>query len=488
MNAHRFSLLRQLLWAITIGIGFGIIWVLVLAWIGSAVQEAWLGGNVAPYEQLIVKADGTLLIQTLPQETSLRETVRDLAGQVQEAPERGDQITAVTMVGESSETGFLDSRPTWSSRLLFVVNEREPNVNWYFVHDGRPDGAGYFVGYELTSNRRIGFIGLSGFRASTVPPADWIPARGEPTSSIPFSSVYSGRIPARRLDPLDVPPRWVYLASGNVLRKVDLAERTVTTVYESKDPIVSVGVPWLANWSMGRLMKPGSIFVRTTQQILEFDQQFHATRAFTIATDLDRRSPVHWYEEKSGQAIAVFDRLLPAGEPRDVRKQMAYRIASDGTIQEQFEFGLKTGEKVPGEQIQAFGIALLVPAPAVLLVVDYFRKISFDGESYLAAIPAMIKQSGPSLLAALALSSMLAFLAWKRSRAFGLSRNERIAWAGFVLLLGLPAYVGFLLARRWPVRLPCPSCQVRVPRDRAGCAECGSRFPEPALRGNEIFA
>ena len=26
------------------------------------------------------------------------------------------------------------------------MNEREPTVNWFFVHDGKPDGAGYFVG------------------------------------------------------------------------------------------------------------------------------------------------------------------------------------------------------------------------------------------------------------------------------------------------------------------------------------------------------
>ena len=57
------------------------------------------------------------------------------------------------------------------------MNEREPTVNWFFVHDGKPDGAGYFVGYERTSNRRVGFIGMSGFRTGPVPAADWIPVR-----------------------------------------------------------------------------------------------------------------------------------------------------------------------------------------------------------------------------------------------------------------------------------------------------------------------
>ena len=71
------------------------------------------------------------------------------------------------------------------------MNEREPTVNWFFVHDGKPDGAGYFAAYERTSNRRVGFIGMSGFRKGPVPAADWIPVRGEPTSSAPVS-IYSG--------------------------------------------------------------------------------------------------------------------------------------------------------------------------------------------------------------------------------------------------------------------------------------------------------
>ena len=31
---------------------------------------------------------------------------------------------------------------------MVFVNEQEPTVNWFFVHDGKPDGAGYFVAYE----------------------------------------------------------------------------------------------------------------------------------------------------------------------------------------------------------------------------------------------------------------------------------------------------------------------------------------------------
>ena len=59
------------------------------------------------------------------------------------------------------------------------MNEREPAVNWFFVHDGKPQGSGYFVGYERVSNRLVGFIGLAGSRSHSVPAGERIPVRGE---------------------------------------------------------------------------------------------------------------------------------------------------------------------------------------------------------------------------------------------------------------------------------------------------------------------
>ena len=105
-----------------------------------------------------------------------------------------------------------------------------------------------------------------------------------------------------------------------------------------------------------------------------------------------------------------------------------------------------------------------------------------------AAIETDLKQSWPWILAVLALSIALAAIAWRQADAFGLSTRERIVWAGFVLLLGVPAFAGFWLHRRWPVRERCPHCQARSPRDRDACAACGEAFPAPVLRGNEIFA
>jgi hypothetical protein len=181
MIARRSSLLRHLAWAATLAIGFGTLWSVLVAWLGTAILEIWQGETRPPYESLVVRSDGTLLIQRNPRGYQSSWTYRDLKGQIQDTPERDDQIAALLMGGEPEKPGFLSPRLDWRSRLSVFLNEREPDVNWFFVHDGNPeDGAGYFVGYNRLSNRRVGFIGMSGFRAEPVPQADWIPMRGTP--------------------------------------------------------------------------------------------------------------------------------------------------------------------------------------------------------------------------------------------------------------------------------------------------------------------
>ncbi len=488
MTARKFSLLRQLAWAATLAAGFGTLWFVLVLWLGTSIQETWQGGNRPPYESLLVRSDGTLLIESIRRENLSLVTYRDLQGQVQEVPARDDQLPAVSMSGEHPKSGDFSSQLGWGSRLMSFVDEQEPTVNWYFVHDGKPDGAGYFVGYERTSNRRVGFLGMSGFRPDPWPPADWIPVRGEPKSSSP-ASIYSGHGWVVRPGPWDVPPRWVYVPSGNYLHKVDLAARTITTVFETREPIVAPGVPILANWSTGHPTKEKPILVRTTQKIYELDQKHHVLKVFTIPTEVDRRSSVQWFEMDNGQAIAVFDRVWSTGEPDKVLRRMVYRIASDGAIQDQFELDLQTATSVLNSQTLAFVLAFGIPAPAALFVVDSFTEIGFgEIQNYPAALTALLKNSGPSLIAVLALSLILAVMAWRRSRAFGLSHHEQITWTVFVLLFGLPAYAGFWLYRRWPIRQPCPNCQAQVPRDRVACAGCGTRFPDPSLKGIEIFA
>jgi hypothetical protein len=493
MTTRKISLLRQLAQGMTLAIGFGTLWLSLVLWLGTSIQEAWQSGHQAVWERLEVRSDGTILIRSMPQYVRPEETYRDLKGVVQDVKDRSELLPTVFLFGVQETPGFFSRQASWAERLTAFVDEQRPDVNWFFVHDGKPNGAGYFAAYDSTSNRRVGFIGMSGFRPGPVPAADWIPVQGEPKSSASVST-YSRRSWVPRRAAGDVPPRLVYLPSGSQLRQVDLAARTVRIVFEAPEPIDSVGIPALANWSTGHSTTEQPILVRTTRQIHELDQQHHVKKVFNLPAELDRRSAVQWYVLNSGQAIAVAGplRARQPDQPDNVLRLLAYRIKGDGAIEDQFVIDLQTGSSAPDKATQVTQTLLLalgLPVPAIGFAIGAIRVITDDQpQSYAAAVTALLKETWPGVIAVLALSIVLAILVQRRSRGFGLSRREQIAWSVFVLLFGLPAYVGFRTYRRWPIRQPCPNCQAQAPRDRVACAECGMRFPDPSLRGTEIFA
>ena len=475
------SSFRPLLWAATLAVGFGTVWAIVGAWLYAGIDSVRQGSEGNTYEQLVIRSDGTPLIHSYRFDDPSLSTYHDLSGRVQDPPDGTNVLQGVYMPGGEGRPGIFADRLPWQQRLKVFVNEQEPVVSWYFVHDGKQEGAGYLVGYERESNRRGGFIGMQGFRSDPVPIDDWIPVRSalmadySQWSSAPISIYWgSTRLGPRALRPgqRDLPPHLVFIPSGNRIQLVDLSTRSVKTVFQASAPIEALGVPPLSTSS-----KEQPILVRAGQQIQTLDHNYKTTRAFTIPNEVDRSDRgVTWYEIDNGQAIAI--------TPRTV-----YRIAVDGTIQDQVEYNLKTGSRALSQEMGAFLFALALPSPALVIAIEPLLLMGIDPAlSYPGAMSALVKSSWPSLLMIFALSLVLALMAKRRSRAFGLANREQFAWTVFVLFLGLPAYVGFRLHRRWPIREACPHCNARVPRDRTACAECGTRFPDPALKGIEIFA
>jgi hypothetical protein len=492
MIARKLSLLRQLPWAATLATGFGTLWFALVIWLATSIQDALWRGNQPPEEDLVVKSDGTLLIQSTPPQNQSLATYRDLSGRVQDAPDNNDLISAMHMSDEHPLPGSLSPHRGWDQRLRLFVDEHEPTVTWFFVHDGKTEGAGYFVGYERESNRRVGFIGLAGFRADPVPGDERIPVLGALASDYAFwssapVSIYSGKGWVLRPESWDLPPRLVYVPSGNRLLKIDLAARTVKTVFETAEPIGSLGIPTLSYWSGGHSKKERPILVRTPQKIHVLDHKHNIIRVFTIPSELDRKSLVRWYEIGNGQAITEFTPSSSTADSDNVTKRTVYRIANDGSMQDRFELTLHNRMRLLDRQTLTYVLALGLPVPTIQFVVNLLIAID-QTQSFPAALPVLIRNSGLSLIAVFALSSILALMAWRRSRSFGLLKRAQIAWAVFVLLFGVPAYLGFLFFRRWPIRLPCPNCHAQAPRDRTACAECGTRFPNPSLKGIEIFA
>lgn len=495
MNPHPTSLPRSLLAALILAMGFGVAWFTIFGWVGFAAL--WSAGRShGVSETLIVGSDGTPLIQTIQWDNRSRVTTRDLSGRPRDVVDRSNEIPAIYLY-PPRETGLgLFSPLTWHQRIKVFLDERQPDAVWYFLHDGRSAGSGYFVGYERGSNRRIGYIGLSG--PSEQPPRaeDRIPVRGEllhdyeSWSSAGFG-VYSMES-VGALDSQDLPPRLVHLPSGKLLRLVDLDARTVKTVFEAPELISSVGVPLLKSFASGfKSTSEPPILVMADRTIYRLDRAYDVKGTFTLPSEVEPQSLIIWYETAGGQAIVQCTVRSSEGDARGAEgatRVRLYRVARDGTVQETHDVSLRSGGNQPSEWAAIWLGVVSLPSPVVLIATGLIAAATNPARGAWAMILHLLRISWPALAAVLVLSLILAAITWRRSRAFGFSERECVSWSSFVLLFGVPGFVGFLAHRRWPVRLPCPHCQARTPRDRAACSACGEPFPPAPLKGNEVFA
>jgi len=476
--------------------GFGTAWLLISLWLGTTILDSGTGGESPRVDRLVVERDGTPLIQSYPANDYTKATLRRLDGGEATTLQSGESPHQTVLAGESSAGPASFQGESWASRLLDFINEREPNALWYFVQDGGPRNSGYFVGYERVSNRIIGYIGLAGLREGPIPPDERIPANLEANygysrwSSIPSTAYSSAGFRSGASLSQDVPSRLVHIPSGDILRVVDLGDRTVRTVFKAPEPIVSVAVPFIAAWSGSRDAPERPVLVRTAERIYKLDHAYKVIGTVTIPAEVDRRAQISWFDADDGRAVATWDRPSPdfAVFGSASRSVIVHEIAADGAIRKTTEVELRNGASVGDERTRTALAAVCLPGPALLAGVEAMMAMEHTSRGYFTALVAILRHTLPAIAVLLAFSAALATAAWLRCRAFGLPARERTAWAAFVLLFGLPAWAGFRLHRRWPVREVCSRCAATSPRDRPACASCGEPFAAPTLKGTEIFA
>jgi hypothetical protein len=136
---------------------------------------------------------------------------------------------------------------------------------------------------------------------------------------------------------------------------------------------------------------------------------------------------------------------------------------------------------------------LVLPAPAMLagyIGLTRPAKLLEEGleTKYSVALARAFVEYRLALVTAHLLAAVLAFLCYRRQVRYGAGRMERVLWPLFVLVFGLPGWIGYRFGLPWPVLEACPTCAAAAPRDRDACACCEVEFPGPALKGTEVFA
>ncbi len=480
------GLFLPLLLAGTLAAGFAAVWGVVAVW---AVQ---VGEHVADLERrserLLFLKDGTPRVLAL--DAGDRQYF-DLEHRPVSAPADDMVITEIDRLHlPASRPLQTASQLAWHQRIRGFTDGGSPAIYWYFCSDGRPDGLGSFVGYDCKTYARVGFLGLAGFRSDPLAPDEMIPFSGDQKgpellvfnavqnyddASYPTRMFYAIPPSAGSVSPWDI---YIFGRDGR-LYHADLRKRTVGPVLDGS-VLRSVGLGNNYRDKFG--LQP---IVRTDDAVLVLAPNGQVEKGFPIPPALRGRDLK--FVATAGDCVMCWH--SPRHSLATEVDYHIYWVAPNGSTREAQVTLPWIGEAV--NQPILFGLE--VPVPVVVLgsvAMQRPRELLEHGmaATYAEALEQALWEYRPAIAIALVISVAMALLCYRRQIRYGARGVERVAWPLFVLLLGLPGWIGYRFGRTWPVLDHCPTCRAAVPRDRSECVRCETDFPGPVLKGTEVFA
>jgi hypothetical protein len=477
---RRFSTTTALLLTLVLALGFAPVWGFVA---GSLID--WVLPSHAGQASFMVQQDGTPLMQHMDAVNhSLFYT--DLRGQPVEVNSEDLALPWADLQMPDAEDR---SETIWRGRILRFSDKRSRPTNWYAISDGRSPGRAYFVGYDVASKYRVGFLAKDGFRESQPPAEDCFPiaggARGIHNRVVSVQSpgmytfggsdAYARSPGAETSDFKD----WQHFLLGDDQRiyEIDLRERSVRVAFTALH--IKAGELYSKNSK-----SPTFLVVRTDHELLVLNRQFKVERTYTIPAELATR-PFRWAEVAPDHALATWTRYSLS-----VTDNGAEAIAwfdQAGKISRR-----ETG---PARTNAWYNTTIALACPIFVIVVlmvgwicpyELLEKGTTD--SWSIAQRVAIEGSWPAIVFVTVLSAALAVACYRRQVRYAVTPAERTVWPIFVFLGGLPVWVVYRFGRHWPVLERCPECGALNPRDRETCVACRQEFPLPEREGFEILA
>jgi hypothetical protein len=482
------DLFQRLLLASVLAAGFLLAWGAVGVWVMTVVME--LIGPQRPSPALVITRDGTPVVAEYP---GGERVLHDLDGNpVSLDADEGRLVNQVVYL--SARPARSEDIDDWTQRIRAFSDGPLPATFWYLISDGRPDGTAYFEGYDSQSKQRVGYIGTAGFRQERLPQEERFPFSGPVFGSgtrviaspiAVFSGnrlpAFSGGMPA----PAGFVSYWdVYiLGRDEKLYYIDLRKRTVETPFFDT-PLLSGGLVYLPIEVKSGM--PFSPVVRIDDAVLILDPHGREQRRFPIPEPLRDRD-IALVETASGGAVMYSSRT--ENGPAGPFEYHVFQLTPDGRSRE-FKVALPGTAPLAAMRV---GMGGVVPSPLVIsafvLTASIFRLFeNGQASTFSEAFAQSLSEIWPSLVLAQIVAIGMAILCYRRQARYRATTAEQAIWPLFVLLLGLPGWIGYRFARSWPVLETCPSCGRVVPRDHETCGRCAEPFPRPALKGTEVFA
>jgi hypothetical protein len=492
---QRHGLVNSLLLALVLAVGTAVVWGFVCGFCADAIrrwQRRQPSSLARTAEQLLVTSEGVPVIATIGNRDYHYRTYRTLDGEPVEA---AAQIYPAALLDAETLEGY--GWPVeWSARMTGVNDGQMPPQYWYLIHDGCRPGHAWLEGFDSVSKRRVGYLGRQGFSATPLAVADQFLLDGRlfgsglvfgyfgPMEPRNFSST-SNFLPTSVSQGGLIPLWRGYLVTDGKLVEVDIRQRRVRTVLEEPGLLSAVIVEQaVVKDAEGRstLRLRSLIAARSADRLWIIDPSANQMRQYALPGDWASRAlEVYvlddevlltngaWFGRSSDVHLAWLDR-----DGRVVRERNV-------TLQQPYSRG------APGEW-EAVG---MLPIPTLLglaAFVAYPLEQVWNGSaaSYAEGLVAAWQRFTWPIIVVVLAAIALAVWCFRRHRRY--AQPGVWMWCVFVLLLGVPGLIGYLLHRRWPVCETCSACGRRVAGDRDTCPACGAVFPAPPPVGTEIFA
>ncbi|MEN6558010.1 MAG: hypothetical protein ABFC54_07505 [Thermoguttaceae bacterium] len=479
-----------LLLAAILGFGVCMVWGFVVLNV-FAVLHHFHSETPSISEALVVYKDGRVVIETYIDNNEDSSHARTLDGKSLATFNATKERIPRVLIRGPADLREPTSSNSWASRFT-VLADYDKNArylrsgDWYFVHDGNTQGHGYFAKIH---GPQPGYLGRTGFRSDKPPLDDQFAIRtdGSPLLANGYIERGHGGSSFTRLfnDQWNdtVWPLTYNLATDEGLVQVDPKKRSVRRLHAGKPISACIEMRELGDSSLHSAPPETFVLWRTVDRVQVLDFNGKQQEEFRLPQEIRTRD-FEWCRLPNDTVLAVVD--MPC--PSDVAPHHCelYWFTKDGRIVRKETVSLKRDVRIT-TTLESVAMTCSLPSPGLLLAFGFLSQQethpSADGW---AKLKGTIQEGWPFLLAVEALSLILAVGCFCRQRKFGLSGAW--IWAGFMLLFGVPAYLGYRLSRVWPAQLACPHCKQPTPRDRPACLHCGQNFPPPAMKGIEVFA
>ncbi|MGA2796739.1 MAG: hypothetical protein ABSE63_04095 [Thermoguttaceae bacterium] len=479
---------QQLGLAAIILLGFGAVIGLIVGLTISLLET--IAAKPTVYQSIEVMHDGTPVIRqyTYYMYGSYSYTYFTLDGKEITAKRDKKFLESTNLTGSRDlmkQTGF----PRDRNRIVAFSDPREPPNYWYFVHDGRSDGKGYFVGFDSKSKQCIGYIGLHGSCSYLPPIEEWFPMDGHKIQAdAAFATSNSLNLSEWPFGEEAEMPFWkIMMISGDQVLEVDLRTGDVRSIIKRPDlTSVHMLLSVYNDDPLGRDRLEQHIIVRTSGRLIVMDSAGKQIASYAIPKDV-QQATLNFYELDKEKALISDRRPLPDFK---YGEQLTW-INTDDKILDRKEVELIGPGRQPMTKSDDWTVALIIPAPiamgVVAVAVGPMRYIEIlEQTKYSDALSYSLKNVWQPLVVVCIIAAVLAWFCYRRQRRMALPWTW--VWVGFVFIFGVPGFLAYRFHRRWPVLDNCQVCGQAVPHDREKCSSCGSDFPTPAPKGIEVFA